>query len=257
MLAVRQDFLALFQLDKAARLDDEQCSMVTQALRKRYLEDEAVFTKYTTNVREYGADGAQRRLRSSFRTSLRMRFGHPVVVSALVKLGFWSPMFAENLANEQQRRAADTSYVANPRGTGLTTTGRRKSRGPQKASKRKRYYVRLGTRIAPEKEASLTPWSRWNIQRGRNGELAQAALTCARLQGPPRCPKPLLPAVLGPELASKERSEEERQQGWQEGWQEGWQRGWQEWKQEPWQGASSELAGGPSGRGWQDWPQDH
>ena len=259
VLQAREDYIKLHNLQNIASLDVQHCAAVFQVLRMRYLEEEAVFSQHTMNIRKFGADMAQRRLRSSHRTALRRKFGHAVVVAVLVKLGRWSPEFATNLADEQKRRLQDTWQVTNPPGTCITANGRRRVKGPQKASKRKRYYIKLGDRISPGAETRLTSWSRYNLQRGRNGQLAQAAATAKRLQGPDRSHKPLLPIVIGEAGWQRERQQDWQPgwQGWQPGWQEWRKEPWQEWRKEPWQGASSETVGGPSGFSLEEVRQDH
>jgi len=140
VLAARAYFLDSAGLPSSARLSVEQCGVVMRTLRRLYSLEVAVNSVYQMEVREVGRDMASRRLRSRFRTAMRLRFGHGVVVNALVTLGWWSPHYADRLARERQRRAADSLQVARcPTGDRLTAGGRRKASKAQKAHKRDNY----------------------------------------------------------------------------------------------------------------------
>lgn len=156
VMAARAYFLDSAGLPSSTCLSAEQCGVVMRTLRRLYSLEVAVNSVYQKEVREVGRDMASRRLRSRFRTAMRLRFGHGVVVNALVTLGWWSPHYAEELDRERQRRAAEClaaerlaaerlEVAGCPRGN-RTTGMRRKGSKAQKAHKRDLYNQNVVSR---------------------------------------------------------------------------------------------------------------
>ena len=121
------------------------------------MEEETVYRFFQMEAREFGKDMASRRLRSCFRTALRMRFGHAIIVKVLVTVGWWSKTFAARLACEQLRRTGESLLPAYTPGTNRTAGGRKKISRRQKAKKRVRYYGNVSNACDadPCREATL------------------------------------------------------------------------------------------------------
>lgn len=116
--------------------------MVMQELRSLFFKDDAVRVMYEEHVAQFGADQAQRRRRSYFRTEMRRCFGHAIVADVLVTKGYWSKDLQDRLAEErgrQQSAGGPTTATLCP-SIHRTSTGRRKIVGAAKAKKRERYY---------------------------------------------------------------------------------------------------------------------
>lgn len=116
-----------------------------QELRSLFYKDEPVNTIYEKDVKELGADTAQRRRRSSFRSAMRRCFGHACVADVLLVRGYWTQAFQDSLT-EERGHLQDAGFLTSekaPPSIYRTCTGRRKDHGAAKARKRARYYSNM------------------------------------------------------------------------------------------------------------------